>query len=262
MGLWEYLVNFKRGNEYLKNVIGMKIVTWNANGRFVKNFETILKEDENSKDADIYIIQECTNPSVSNSEDYAELGSKYYWVDWVGDDEKPEYGLGIIAKKETVEMKVWDLDDKGLRYFIPVTVNDDFNLLAVWTNIDKGESNAKYPKLITNYYEEHKDSGFFNEDMIICGDFNCDKRAENKYHGENVDEMIDKLSEINLVDVYHDIEGEEEGKESIPTHIWRYEKPFHLDHVFAAKGKVNCLQIGNAKKWIVYSDHMPIVFKI
>lgn len=27
-----------------------------------------------------------------------------------------------------------DLDDKGFRYFIPVNVNDDFNLLGVWTN--------------------------------------------------------------------------------------------------------------------------------
>ena len=240
----------------------MKIVTWNANGKFMKNFSVILKEDPVMKDADIYVIQECTDPSRSDSKEYVKLDPEYNWVDWIGDDERPDYGLGIIAKKETVEMKVWNLDDKGLRYFIPVTVNDDFNLLAVWTRIDKGESNAKYPKLITNYYEEHKDSGFFNEDMIICGDFNCDKRAKYKKHGENVDEMIDKLSEISLIDVYHDIEGEEEGKESIPTHIWTHKKPFHVDHVFAAKGKVKCLQIGDADEWLEYSDHMPIVFKI
>ena len=242
----------------------MKIVTWNANGKFMKNFPIILKEDPDMKDADIYVIQECTDPSRSDSEDYVDLYSEYYWVDWVGEGH-PDYGLGIIAKKKTVEMKVWDLDDKGLRYFIPVTVNDDFNLLAVWTNIDKGESNARYPKLITNYYEEHKDSGFFNEDMIICGDFNCDKRAENEKHGENVDEMIDKLSEIGLVDVYHDIEGEDEGKESTPTHYWTYKKPFHVDHVFAAKGKVKDFHIDDdVDKWIKprKSDHVPIIFVI
>lgn len=241
----------------------MKIVSWNANGKFVKNYRVMLEEDEYMKDADIYVIQECTNPAISNSEDYADLGPEYEWVSWIGDEIYQDYGLGIIAKKDTVEMKVWNLDDKGLRYFIPVTVNDDFNLLAVWTNIGKKESNAKYPKLITKYYEEHKDSGFFNEDMIICGDFNCDKRVKDQYHKKNVDEMIGKLSEISLIDAYHEKYGEKEGEESIPTFYMNYnrEKPYHLDHVFAAPGKVD-LQIGEADKWLELSDHMPLFFKI
>ena len=51
-----------------------------------------------------------------------------------------------------------DLDAKGLRYFIPVNVNDDFNLLCVWTNPDMdGTKTSYYPKEITKYYEEHKD---------------------------------------------------------------------------------------------------------
>lgn len=54
-----------------------------------------------------------------------------------------------------------DLDAKGLRYFIPVNVNDDFNLLGVWTNPDMdGTKTSYYPKEITKYYEEHNDSGF------------------------------------------------------------------------------------------------------
>ena len=238
----------------------MKIVSWNANGKFVKNYRVILKEK-----ADIYVIQECTNPSISDSKDYVELDSKYYWVDWVGNDKYPDYGLGIIAKKDDdLKIELVDLDNKGLRYFIPVTVNDDFNLLAVWTNPDmEGNKVAHYPKEITKYYEEHKDSGFFNEDMIICGDFNCDKRVKNHSHKKNVDEMISKLSEINLIDAYHEKYGEKEGEESIPTFYMNYnrEKPYHLDHVFAAPGKVD-LQIGEADKWLELSDHMPLVFKI
>ena len=107
----------------------MKIISWNANGKFEKNFPAILKED-----ADIYVIQECTNPLISDCEDYTELGSEYYWVDWVGDDKYPDYGLGIFAKND-VKIEVWDLDDKGLRYFIPVTVNDEFNLFINFINI-------------------------------------------------------------------------------------------------------------------------------
>ena len=58
----------------------MKIVSWNANGKFVKNYRVILEEEP----ADIYIIPECTNPKISDSEDYVNLDSEYYWVDWVG----------------------------------------------------------------------------------------------------------------------------------------------------------------------------------
>ena len=216
------------------------------------------------KKADIYVIQECTNPKISNSEDYVKLDDEYYWVKWVGDEKTPNYGLGIFAKNE-VDIEVCDLDNKGLRYFIPVTVKDEFNLLGVWTNPDmKGSKVAHYPKEITKYYEAHKDSGFFNEDMIICGDFNCDKRVLNNAHKKNVDEMIGKLSEINLIDVYHARNREEEGKELIPTFYMNYNlnKPYHLDHVFATQGKVKCLKIGDSNEWIELSDHMPLIFEI
>ena len=237
----------------------MKIISWNANGKFEKNFKIMLE-----KKADIYVIQECTNPKTSNSEDYVKLDDEYYWVKWVGDEKTPDYGLGIFAKNE-VDIEICDLDNKGLRYFIPVTVKDEFNLLCVWTNPDmKGRKVAHYPKEITKYYEAHKDSGFFNEDLIICGDFNCDKRVLNNAHKKNVDEMIDKLSEINLIDVYHARNREDEGKESIPTFYMNYNlnKPYHLDHVFATQGKVKCLKIGDPDEWIELSDHMPLIFEI
>lgn len=232
----------------------MKIVTWNCNGKFSKKFPAILEED-----ADIYVIQECENPLIIDSEKYNDFASNYYWV-----SENQKYGLGIFAK-DNIKMDLVDLDDKGLRYFIPVRVNDDFNLLGVWTNPDiEGRKEIYYPKEITKYYEEHKDSGFFNEDMIICGDFNCDVRLANKRHGKNVYEMIEKLSEKGLVDIYHYLTGEQEGEESIPTFYWyrKLDNPFHLDHIFSAQDKVKDLQIGDADKWLKLSDHMPLIFEI
>ena len=66
-----------------------------------------------------------------------------------------------------MKLKLVDLEDNGLRYFIPVKVNDDFNLLGIWTNPDReGNKVIHYPKEITKYYEQHKDSGFFNEHII------------------------------------------------------------------------------------------------
>ena len=232
----------------------MKIISWNSNGHFSERFPAILEED-----ADIYVIQECENPLVIDSDKYTAFASNYYWV-----GENQYYGLGIFAK-DNVKIELADLNDKGLRYFRPVTVNDDFNLLGVWTNTNmEGRKEIYYPKEITKYYEEHKDSGFFNEDMIICGDFNCDVRLVNKQHGKNVYEMIDKLSEKGLVDIYHYLTGEQEGEESIPTFYWRrnINSPFHLDHIFSAPDKVKDLQIGSADKWLKISDHMPLTFEI
>lgn len=231
----------------------MKIVTWNCNGKFSEKFAAILEED-----ADIYVIQECENPLIIDSEEYVEFASNYFWV-----GENQYYGLGIFAK-DNVKLELMDLDAKGLRYFIPVNVKDDFNLLGVWTNPDRdGTKTIYYPKEITKYYEEHNGSGFFNEDMIICGDFNCDARLKGS-HAKNVYEVIEKLSECGLVDVYHQLTGENEGEESTPT-FYRYrhlDKPYHLDHIFSSPDKVKDLQIGDADKWLQLSDHLPLIFEI
>ena len=231
----------------------MKIISWNANGKFSQKFPTILEED-----ADIYVIQECENPLIIDSEEYTDFASNYFWV-----GENQYYGLGIFAK-DKVKLELMDLDAKGLRYFIPVNVNDDFNLLGVWTNPDMdGTKTIYYPKEITEYYEEHKDSGFFNEDMIICGDFNCDVRLKGS-HAKNVNEVIEKLSECGLVDIYHHLTGEKEGEETKPTfYMYRHlDKPYHLDHIFSSSDKVKDLEIGDADKWLQLSDHVPLIFKI
>ena len=166
----------------------MKIVTWNCNSKFSKKFPAILEED-----ADIYVIQECDNPLIANSDEYIDFASNYYWV-----GENQDYGLGIFAR-DNVKLELVDLDDNGLRYFIPVNVNDDFNLLGIWTNPDmEGSKINHYPTEITKYYELHKDGEFFNEDMIICGDFNCDARLKGT-HAKNVHHMIEKLSEFGLI---------------------------------------------------------------
>ena len=161
-------------------------------------------------------------------------------------------------------MELVDLDDNGLRYFIPVRINDDFNILCVWTNPNVKNQVIEYPNEITRYYEQHKDSGFFNDEMIICGDFNCDVRLKNKTHGRNVYRMIDNLSDVGLVDTYHYLNDEEQGQESQATFfwLWKLDNPFHLDNVFAAPERVKKFEIGDAKKWIQLSDHMPIIFEI
>lgn len=230
----------------------MKIISWNCNQKFRESFQEISKED-----ADIYVISECENPSNTNVEEYKDFASNCYWV---GDN--THKGLGIFANDD-IKLDLTDLDDGGLRYFIPVRVNDSFNLLGVWTNPNVKYKLAEYPNEITRYFELHKDSGFFNEDMIICGDFNCDASLKNA-HARNVFKMIEKMSEIGLVDTYHYLNGEKQGEETQPTfYMYRHlDKPNHLDHVFASEGRIKEFEIGDEDRWLEESDHLPLIFEI
>ncbi len=231
----------------------MKLITWNCNQKFRESFKEIIKED-----ADIYIIQECENPDVTKVEEYKDFASNCIWI---GDN--IHKGLGIFARDD-IKLELIDLDDNGLRYFIPVRVNDSFNLLCVWTNPNIEDNNIKkYPIEILKYYDLHKESGFFNEDMIICGDFNCDASLKGS-HAKNVFKVVEKLAECNLVDVYHYLYDEKEGEESQPTfYMYRHlDKPLHLDHIFASVDKVKNLEIGDEKRWLQESDHLPMIFEI
>ena len=54
----------------------LKIVSWNCNGKFREKFTEIIEED-----ADIYVIQECEDPSQSSEEEYREFaGENYIWT--------------------------------------------------------------------------------------------------------------------------------------------------------------------------------------
>ena len=163
-----------------------------------------------------------------------------------------------------MKLELLNLDDRGLRYFIPVNVNDEFNLLAVWTNPNKKSADAsKYPVELLEYYELHKNSELFDRDIIICGDFNCDVRLKGA-HAKKVYLLIEKFNEKGLTDTYHYLNNEKQGEESEATFfMYRHlDKPFHLDHVFASPGFVKNLEIQDSKKWTQFSDHIPIVFEI
>lgn len=105
----------------------MRIVTWNCNGALRKKFENLL-----SFKADIYIIQECENPEETLHNAYKEWAENYLWI---GDTKHK--GIGVFASKS---VKLSRLDwsntykDHDVKHFLPCSINDDFNLLAVWTH--------------------------------------------------------------------------------------------------------------------------------
>ena len=65
----------------------MKIISWNCNGKFREKYKFIMQED-----ADIYIIQECENPTLYNK----IFDNISYDYKWFGNNKNK--GLAIFTK--------------------------------------------------------------------------------------------------------------------------------------------------------------------
>ena len=231
----------------------MKIISWNCNGKFREKFKDIIKED-----ADIYVIQECEDPTLAKSDEYKEFAGDNYF--WTGDSK--DKGLGIFAKEDITLEKISDLNEEDFSNFIPLKVNDSFNLLGVWAM-------PPYVEMIHDFFDEN--ISLFDENLVMCGDFNSntiwDKEHRTKDKEGNAKDQTNmnrKLESCNLISVYHNLNNEKQGEESQKTfYLYRHlDKPYHIDYVYAGEGVVNDLEILDAEEWIGLSDHIPLVFEL
>lgn len=223
----------------------LKIVSWNCNGKFREKFNEII-----DLEADIYVIQECEDPAQSTEEEYKEFaGDNYFWT-----GNLHYKGLGIFAKDD---VKLERIEDNGeFQHFIPVRVNDEFNLLGVWAM-------SKYVEMIHDYFDANEE--LFDENLVMCGDFNSNE-VFNGHHpkAKNHTVLDEKLVSKGLKSVYHEITGDEQGCEKSKTFFQarHLNNPFHLDFVYAAENVVKDFEILDHYRWVTVSDHLPLVFKI
>ena len=222
----------------------MKIISWNCNCKFREKYKKIIEED-----ADVYIIQECEDPQLTNNVDYKKFASNYLWI-----GQNKSKGLGIFAK-DNIKLERLDWDDFSLKYFLPVRVNDNFNLLGVW-------SCNPYIKQYYDYQNNNFDK--YDNNMVIMGDFNSNKAWDYLYKPKNHTAVTTKLKEKGLESVYHYVSNEVPGQESQATfYMYRHEdKGFHIDHCFCNLNRVKNYLILNDESWLKYSDHKPIMLEI
>lgn len=222
----------------------MKIVSWNCGGKFREKFKYISELE-----ADIYIIQECENPTeYKNTPYFGFTGENFYWI---GD--KNTKGLGVFAKTN-IELKLNDWNSYCLRNFLSVRVNDKFNVLAVW---------ACKPYIEEYYIYQSINMDNFNGNTVIIGDFNSnaiwDKKGDTRTHGS----VVDQLEKIGLCSAYHYTTGEEQGKETKNTfYLYRHtDRGYHIDHCFVSPNLIRSYCILDANMWLDKSDHVPIVLE-
>ncbi|MDO6472477.1 endonuclease/exonuclease/phosphatase family protein [Maribacter sp. 1_MG-2023] len=231
----------------------MKIITWNCNGALRNKFESLL--DYN---ADIYIVQECENPAETKHAEYKNWAINHLWI---GDTKNK--GIGIFANTN-VKLEKLDWSDiyknHKVKHFLPCSVNEDFNLLAVWTHNNKsptfGYIGQLWKYLQLNKSQLHK--------SLIIGDLNSNKIWDKWDRWWNHSDVVKELSEIGIKSLYHKYFKEEQGVETRPTFYLqrKLEKPYHIDYVFASVDFQNGLQkmeVGDVNQWLKISDHLPIV---
>jgi exonuclease III len=234
----------------------LKIITWNCNGALRRKFDSLLDYQ-----ADIYIIQECENPAETKHNDYQFWAKNFLWK---GDSKNK--GLGVFA---STEIKLTELDwpfmfnNHPVKHFLPCRINDEFNLLGVWTHRNNSP-NFGYIGQFWKYLQINKDK---LHETIIAGDFNSNSIWDEWDRWWNHTDVVNELKEIGIESIYHQVTGEEQGNESVPTLYFQRKttRPYHIDYVFGPKKiteRTKKLEIGQADKWLKLSDHMPIFIEI
>jgi exonuclease III len=229
----------------------MRIVSWNCNGALRKKLDQLLKFD-----ADIYVVQECEDPSHSKDHDYKAWAGNYLWV-----GKGKHKGLGVFCKREILLTPLdWESDD--MKYFLPCRINNSISLLSVWTT---NQPSFAYIGQIWKYVQKHKEM-FPTAESIICGDFNSNVCWDDQHRGSSHSDVVKELEKIGIESLYHKRTGEQQGKESQPTfYLYRKaERPYHIDYAFLSSDLVSSstISIGKSDEWLEFSDHMPVVFTI
>ncbi len=234
----------------------MKIITWNCNGAFRNKFDSI--SDFN---ADIYVIQECENPAESRHKNYMKWANNHVWI---GDTKNK--GLGVFARPEIkLERLYWTnkFKDHQVKHFLPCKINQDFDLLAVWTH-QNNSPNFGYIGQLWKYIQVNKAK--LNE-ILIVGDFNSNAIWDEWDRWWNHSDVVNELKELKIESLYHMFTGEQHGKESKPTLYFQRKliRPYHIDYIFGAERfakRTKKFVVEQADKWLNLSDHMPIFCEI
>lgn len=248
----------------------MRIITWNCNGALRKK----LKEAD-SFEADVLIIQECENPTLS-TKPYQDWAGDHLWIGTTKNK-----GIGIFPKagNHVKELKwsgtfqvsglktqsasaSWATND--LLLFLPFELNDQYNVLACWT---KGNDSQVFGYMgqFWKYLQIHR-SQLNQRNTIIAGDFNSNAIWDKPDRWWSHSDTVKELAEINIESLYHHETGEKHGHEIQPTfYLHRKEsKPYHIDYVFMSKELLlrSTIEIGKIDEWLAVSDHMPLCVNI
>lgn len=235
----------------------MKIVSWNCNGAFRNKFSQIA-----DLKADIYIIQECEDPSrvIRKPEGYDSFTNGHLWI---GDNKNK--GLGVFVREElAIQKNELDLFSHGmnLKWFLPFTIQNQQKMLAVWCH--RGE--IREYRYIGQFWCLLKKNKLSLHDTVIVGDFNSNSNWDYKRVECNHSNCVKELQDIDIESIYHSTQGLEHGNELKYSFFMHKSeaKKYHIDYFFVPKTLLNQtkeFKIEPFTKWSALSDHVPLVWE-
>lgn len=248
----------------------MKIVTWNCNGALRKKTEEL-----DALNADVYVVQECEDPALS-TEAVKSWAGDYLWI-----GNSKHRGLGVFPKNDNAvraadwhgtfsqpgvsnssKASTWTTAD--LKLFAPFILNDEYQVLGVWTKAD-GADVFSYIGQLWKYLQIHRDQ-LRREKTILLGDFNSNRIWDKPDRWWNHSDVVEELAAIGLQSVYHRQTKESQGQERTSTFFLQrnIDKAYHIDYVFASEDVLQGAEvaIGDSNQWLSLSDHMPVTLTI
>lgn len=232
----------------------LKIISWNCNGGFRNKYPSLAPLG-----ADILVIQECEDPS-SSTEEYRNWAGRYLWTGHI-----KHKGLGVFVRNDHALIR-HDWDDQGLQSFLPCRIDDQLDLVAVWTK-QANSPNFGYIGQLWKYLQLHGGK-LKGDSILLVGDLNSNTRWDEWDRWWNHSDVVRELAVKGMRSLYHEQSGEIQGAESCPTLFLQrnVNKPYHVDYAFASTRLFNTdtceLVVGVREDWIKLSDHMPLVFTL
>ncbi len=204
-------------------------------------------------DVDAFVLPECANESKTNIPN----GYSFYWMG--NYDNK---GLGVIVNNKRKHI-IPSWYNKTLSYAIPILIEDEYLLLAVWPTVVKGKTSNSYIDLLLDILEYYKQY-IEQYKTIIIGDYNVistpNKLQGNKQHSTDI---FDWMKQHHLQSAHHATLKEEYGKESSPSyyHQYRENSKFFIDYAFT-NAEIVDYKLFRWDETNRMSDHVPIYVDI
>lgn len=241
----------------------MRLVAWNCNMALHRKVDALL-----ALRPDVAVISECAEP-----ERLRKL-SKSIWIEsepvWIG--ASAVKGLGVFAFND-YRAELHEEFSPTLRYIAPVRITGPvcFHLLAVWAqNASAGSTRKRQSGPLRRALTRYR-RFLSTAPVVIGGDWNGNAIWDKPGWRMNHMTKVAILRDMGLISAYHEVMGEQHGRETIPTHYWRDRRKdgptYHIDYVFVPGGWYNSASlcsVGSFEDWCGngLSDHVPLVVDV
>ena len=241
----------------------MRLVTWNCSMALHRKFDAL-----NRLRPDVAVICECAEPPRLLA--FGGLDGLSGAPVWIGDN--PNKGLAVFTCNGYTA-RLADPFFPMLRHVAPVRITGpaECHLLAVWAqNASAGVSRKHQLGPLRRALNKYQ-TFLCERPSIVAGDFNNNVFWHRPGWRINHGNAVAALAKLGLLSAYHELRGERQGAETVPTLYWRDRKKdgpsYHIDYVFLTSellARVSELTVGSYEDWCGsgLSDHVPIVLEL